>query len=132
VFTGKTAEKFEEGFDPIRGVIDVDRMREARALLSLFMLRRRKDQIKMTLPPKTEVVVTCGLTDTQRAWYKRILTGVRSDLIAGGKSGDIADADWRKLLNILLQLRKVREPPCGGGYSCCRRLPMLCVLLLFA
>lgn len=122
VFTTASAEKFEEGFDAQRGVMDVARMKEARALLSLLMLRRRKDQISMTLPPKTELAVVCGLSEYQRTWYKRVLTGVRNEVLTTGAGGahEMADPEWRKLLNILLQLRKVCNHPylmSDSGYT---------------
>ena len=113
VFTSSSAEKFEEGFDAQRGVMDVVRMKEARSLLALLMLRRRKDQISMTLPSKTELAVVCGLSEYQRTWYKRVLTGVRGELLTTGAGAalEMADGEWKKLLNILLQLRKVCNHP---------------------
>lgn len=105
VFTAASAELFETGFDAQRSLMDITRMQQARALLSLLMLRRRKDQISMTLPPKTELAVVCGLSDAQRAWYKRVLTGVRAELLTG--AAEMPDGEWRKLLNLLMQLRKV-------------------------
>jgi len=113
VFTNASAEKFEEGFDAQRGIMDVARMKEARSLLALLMLRRRKDQISMTLPSKTELAVVCGLSEYQRTWYKRVLTGVRGEILTTGAGAalEMADGEWRKLLNILLQLRKVCNHP---------------------
>lgn len=78
VFTASTAEWFEEGFDAQKSVLDMDRLRAARVLLSVLMLRRTKSTICMPLPPKTEMVVVCGLSELQRNWYKRLLTGTFS------------------------------------------------------
>lgn len=104
VFPAVTAETFEEGFDAQRDVVNMNRMEGARKLLSLFMLRRTKAQISVNLPSKTEVGVVCGLSEAQQNLYKTLLTGV------GDINGDnISEGDYRKLLNLLLQLRKVRK-----------------------
>lgn len=88
----------------------MDKLRASRALLSLVMLRRRKEHISMQLPSKTELAVMCGLSDIQKGWYKRVLTGIGESLLTGDKAA-MGENDWRKLLNLLLQLRKVRPSP---------------------
>lgn len=64
----------------------------------------------MQLPSKTELAVMCGLSDIQKGWYKRVLTGIGESLLTGDKAA-MGENDWRKLLNLLLQLRKVRPSP---------------------
>ena len=132
-------------------------------MLGVFMLRRVKDQVAISLPSRRELTVLVPLTDQQVDWYKRLLCGLDADVIetvmrestagdaageanASGtttvatttvsvkKSGSTAsltgvkrtsstaslsnssssssssgsgDSDWRKLMNLLLQLRKV-------------------------
>jgi SWI/SNF-related matrix-associated actin-dependent regulator of chromatin subfamily A member 5 len=73
VFTLATAVKFEEGFDLLRGVCDPTRLRQARQLLTLLMLRRVKDQVDIPLPSKTELTLLVKLTPIQRAFYKHLL-----------------------------------------------------------
>ena len=155
IFTSSTAEKFEEGFDLARGRIDQGILRKARQLLSVFMLRRLKENINIKLPSKKEVTIVVPLTDVQKEWYKRLLLGLDEstietvmsantdgmssstsrDSIANGGDNDEKDtkkqrvasntdltavvassstseskpgeSDWRKLMNLLLQLRKV-------------------------
>jgi SWI/SNF-related matrix-associated actin-dependent regulator of chromatin subfamily A member 5 len=149
IFTLPTASLFEDGFDLQRGVIDTNILRKARKLLSLFMLRRVKDQVAIKLPSKREMTVLVPLTDNQIAWYKQLLCGLDPDTIEmvmkqgssnGSSSGDNSssadrlsapspanapclptsststsaamttssgDSEWRKLMNLLLQLRKI-------------------------
>jgi SWI/SNF-related matrix-associated actin-dependent regulator of chromatin subfamily A member 5 len=164
VFTLATAEKFETGFDLVRGVMDSRQLRRARRMLGIFMLRRVKDQVAITLPSRRELTVLVPLTDAQVEWYKRLLCGLDADVIetvmressaedaaaaeatsssssssAGGvkKSGSTTsltgvkrsgsagsltnaapDNDWRKLMNLLLQLRKVRVGLAYKGGLC--------------
>lgn len=139
VFPAATADTFAESFDAGKNVMDMNRLRASRALLSLVMLRRRKEHISMQLPSKTELAVMCGLSSLQRAWYKRVLTGIQvggpfrtqsaptvlreasgshshpmfllfvvgqESMLTSDKSS-MGEGDWRKLLNLLLQLRKV-------------------------
>merc|ERR1711871_1009659 len=154
IFTAATAEKFEEGFDLAKGKIDQSILRKARQLLSIFMLRRLKENIDIKLPSKKEVTILVPLTSTQKEWYKRLLCGLdegtietvmsaKTDNISSSTSTDslaaendesgnpnkkqrvssdtdltkavasstsenkMGDSDWRKLMNLLLQLRKV-------------------------
>ena len=158
IFTIATAEKFEEGFDLTRGKIDQNILRKARQLLSVFMLRRIKENISIKLPSKKEITILVSLTENQKAWYKHLLCGLDENSIQivmnessssaissssslendseqtpldikssetsksslkkqktnSGSSNSLeslatkpAESDWRKLMNLLLQLRKV-------------------------
>ena len=153
VFTPATAEKFETGFDLVKGLVDSRLLRRARKLLGVFMLRRVKDQVAISLPSRRELTVLVPLTERQVEWYKRLLCGLDIDVIetvmresvavavpvindsevtngvtaivpkAKGKKnkdkdtssssslsatgGSSGDSDWRKLMNLLLQLRKI-------------------------
>jgi SWI/SNF-related matrix-associated actin-dependent regulator of chromatin subfamily A member 5 len=81
IFTAPTASLFEDGFDLLRGVIDTNILRKARKLLSLFMLRRVKDQVAIKLPSKREATILVPLTESQIAWYKQLLCGLDADTI---------------------------------------------------
>jgi SWI/SNF-related matrix-associated actin-dependent regulator of chromatin subfamily A member 5 len=155
VFTSSTVERFEDGFDLLRGVIHTPTLRRARRLLSVYMLRRIKDQVAIKLPSKKEITIMVPLTEQQIAWYKQLICGLDSDTIdvvmresdkekekttektkaiedgnnnsessmpgsssssvvgeekkkgGGGAAAGTGDSDWRKLMNLLLQLRKV-------------------------
>jgi len=152
IFTPATAEKFEEGFDLTRGRIDHNVLRRARQLLSVFMLRRIKENVSIKLPSKKEITILVPLTEVQKTWYKQLLCGLNecaievvmnateSELDAAesalepsmkksknSSSGNLSNivrsssvnsiesssssgtnnVDWKKLMNLLLQLRKV-------------------------
>jgi hypothetical protein len=155
VFTPATAERFETGFDLVKGLVDSRLLRRARRLLGVFMLRRVKDQVAISLPSRRELTVLVPLTKRQVEWYKRLLCGLDSDVIetvmresitaastseidvavngesaavvaktkgkngkgssssssslssSSSSGGSAGDSDWRKLMNLLLQLRKI-------------------------
>jgi SWI/SNF-related matrix-associated actin-dependent regulator of chromatin subfamily A member 5 len=157
IFT--SAEPFDEGFDLVRGKINNKILRRARRMLSVFMLRRIKDQVSIKLPSRKEVTLLVSLTDQQAELYRQLLCGLDSSTIEvvmreaekeisrvnstgelrktassanleGNNTSSSAennnndstaltltkstksesfsnDSEWRKLMNILLQLRKI-------------------------
>jgi superfamily II DNA or RNA helicase len=127
VFT--SSKPFEEGFDLLRGHIDTAVLRRARKLLSIFMLRRVKDNVAIRLPNRKELTMLVPLTEQQILLYKALLTGLDADMLnsimnaAGSSSteeGTVAltsttvtaasvstDSEWRRLMNLLVQLRKI-------------------------
>ncbi len=130
VFPTSNAIKFEEGFDLAKGFCDTNRMQEARGLLSKLMLRRVKDQISISLPPCTEIQILVKLTQVQHTIYKHLLVSqdrsilqaiLEADEGGGGEGGDksgqkgstegTVDMDYRRLMNLLMQLRKVCNHP---------------------
>ena len=70
-----------------------------------FLLRRLKADVERSLPPKIETKLYVGMTDMQRQWYKSILTKDATSL------NQMGGADRVRLLNILMQLRKVCNHP---------------------
>ncbi|CAM9280539.1 unnamed protein product [Chrysoparadoxa australica] len=126
VFTPPTAEQFEQGFDLVKGICDSGRLREARDLLSILMLRRVKEQVAIPLPPKKEIRVLIKLTPKQHALYKHLLVSQDSSMLESimkvptieGEDADgelsaeaTKDMDYKKLMNLLLQLRKICNHP---------------------
>lgn len=152
IFT--SSKPFEDGFDLVRGVIDAGILRRARKLLSIFMLRRVKDQVDVRLPNRKELTILVPLTEEQKKLYRQLLCGLGQEVIDAVMHGEPADAsapadlesdskeedvlptdpqphsfsrsssngngcgsepaapnpsdsEWRLLMNLLLQLRKV-------------------------
>ncbi|KAI9906732.1 hypothetical protein PsorP6_016200 [Peronosclerospora sorghi] len=74
-------------------------------ILRPFLLRRLKADVEHSLPPKIETKLYVGLSEMQREWYMRVLHRDATHLNAIGGS------DRVRLLNILMQLRKVCNHP---------------------
>lgn len=121
IFT--SSKPFEDGFDLAKVHIDSNVLRRARKLLGVFMLRRVKDQIDIRLPNRKELTILVPLTEQQVRLYKQLLCGLDAETVdavmsATNSSSDqpesavvttstSSDSDWRKLMNMLLQLRKI-------------------------
>ncbi|KAL4457005.1 hypothetical protein ABPG74_014643 [Tetrahymena malaccensis] len=72
-------------------------------ILKPFMMRRTKSEVMQTLPPKKEIHLYVGLTETQLNIYRNLLSPKKS--ITGSED------DKKFYLNILMQLRKVCNHP---------------------
>lgn len=109
VFPRASAERFEDGFDLQRGLIDNATLRRARRMLALFMLRRVKDEVALRLPSRRELTVLVPLTAQQEQWYRHMLCAeeVAALVMDEGAEGRRGEGDYRRLMNLLLQLRKI-------------------------
>ncbi|KNC76034.1 hypothetical protein SARC_11453, partial [Sphaeroforma arctica JP610] len=83
-------------------------------LLKLLVLRRRKKEIDLALPPKRELRLLCPLSEQQSFWYKRLLLAHAHHLASNGHDTEKAadeEGEGReplpKLSNLMMQLRKV-------------------------
>lgn len=72
-------------------------------VLRPFLLRRVKNDVEKSLPPKKETILKIGMSEVQQTWYKKLLQKDISTLTGG--------ADRSKLLNIVMQLRKCCNHP---------------------
>ena len=95
-------------------------------VLRPFLLRRLKADVEKKLPGKREVVVTCRLSRRQRQLY--------DDFLARAETKEtLASGQFLGLLNVLMQLRKVRggDGPCstlmgrGGSLPCRLACPLV-------
>jgi SNF2 family DNA or RNA helicase len=80
-------------------------IKQIHRLLKPFMLRRLKVDVEHNLPSKKEIYMFIGLTKIQKQLYKQILTG-NIDTV-----NCIGNKDRIKLLNVLMQLKKVCNHP---------------------
>jgi len=80
-------------------------IRKLHTVLRPFMLRRVKKDVACSLPPKKETKLHIGLQPMQQEWYKRVLRKEAHELNALGGPSRV------RLLNILMQLRKVCNHP---------------------
>ncbi|KNC97563.1 uncharacterized protein SPPG_07036 [Spizellomyces punctatus DAOM BR117] len=140
VFTPKTVKKFDESFDLNKGQYDLAVLDYSRRLLERIMLRRLKNQVDFQIPPKEEMTLYVPLSPMQRFWYKRLLTGLDTMTLQEvfsathkESSEEVHSAsemkqfeetkaameysmkaggnEWKKLMNLLMQLRKCCNHP---------------------
>lgn len=96
---------FAEAFDIVHNVVNKETLHAAQKLLSIFMLRRLKDQVEKLMPKKIETKVLCPLSSTQVFWYKALLM---KDIgaLARTEDGNVNGSSAKVLNNLIMQLRK--------------------------
>mmetsp|Transcript_23315 Transcript_23315/g.44503 ORF Transcript_23315/g.44503 Transcript_23315/m.44503 type:complete len:1563 (+) Transcript_23315:317-5005(+) len=117
-----SSEAFDKAFNLTKSSVDKDMLNAAHHLLQPFMLRRIKSEVEVSMPPKVETKVMCPLSEQQLFWYKRLL--LRDMALMSNVEGEVMGVDgravnmrkrsaedWRRLRNLLMQLRKVCNHP---------------------
>jgi SWI/SNF-related matrix-associated actin-dependent regulator of chromatin subfamily A member 5 len=108
---------FEDAFDLGTEVTcNDDMVSRSHYVLRLFCLRRLKSDVETKMPPKTEIIVKCPLSDMQTFWYKRLLlknaAALENAMTSGAdKEEGSSGADWKRLQSLFMQLRKVSMHP---------------------
>eukprot|EP00512_Aurantiochytrium_limacinum_P004433 CAMPEP_0171496774 /NCGR_PEP_ID=MMETSP0958-20121227/6893_1 /TAXON_ID=87120 /ORGANISM="Aurantiochytrium limacinum, Strain ATCCMYA-1381" /LENGTH=1279 /DNA_ID=CAMNT_0012030923 /DNA_START=175 /DNA_END=4014 /DNA_ORIENTATION=- len=98
------SEVFEDFFK-LENMAEESVVSKLHAILRPFMLRRLKSDVEDALPPKREIKLFTGMTEMQTYWYKKTLS---RDVAALNQLGG---PEKTRLLNILMQLRKVCNHP---------------------
>lgn len=80
-------------------------IKKLHTVLRPFMLRRIKKDVASSLPPKKETKLYVGLTELQQKWYVSCLQKDAHEL------NKLGGPDRNRLLNVLMQLRKVCNHP---------------------
>ncbi len=73
-----------------------------------FIMRRLKREVARELPPKTEIVLQCELTDQERTVYEAVLGMVRGDVLQALESN-------RGMFSVLEVLLRLRQACCHIG-----------------
>ena len=75
-------------------------------MLSVFMLRRLKDEVEKLMPKKIETKVICPLSSMQIYWYKALLLKDIRVLARSDQDGELTTGNGKVLNNLVMQLRK--------------------------
>ena len=89
----------------ISSLCDSLRSSQLHTVLRPFMLRRVKKDVAHALPPKKETKLFVGMSDMQVEYYRKILNKEAVEL------NSIGGASKTRLMNVLMQLRKVCNHP---------------------
>ena len=95
----------EEYVQAIEKRKDEDKARKLQAIIKPFVLRRTKEQVASELPPKTEHIFYCDMSEDQAAFYEKTKSAYRNDLLntmEGGSGG-------KKQIQILQGLTALRQ-----------------------
>lgn len=95
----------EEYVQAIEKRKDEDKAKKLQAIIKPFVLRRTKEQVAAELPPKTELVFYCDMSEEQAAAYEKTKSAYRNDLLNSMDNGGLA----KKQIQILQGLTALRQ-----------------------
>lgn len=75
-------------------------------MLKPYLLRRVKEDVEKSLPPKEETIVEVELTPVQKQWYRAIYERNTAFLNRGGNPRNVPN-----LMNVMMELRKCCNHP---------------------
>lgn len=97
-----TRSEFEDSFGARIREGDGERANTLRRRIAPFMLRRLKRDVERDLPPKTEVVLECELSEQERGIYNGVMAASRSEVMTHLESSQ----DLLSIFEVLLRLRQ--------------------------
>lgn len=106
-FADKNAFSSKEDFlDKFGQLTDANQVNELHSVLKPFLLRRVKEDVEKSLPPKEETILEVSLTPAQKQFYKAIYERNTSFLFKGSKPSNAPS-----LMNVMMELRKCCNHP---------------------
>jgi SNF2 family DNA or RNA helicase len=95
---------------PIEKKKDEDKARKLQALIKPFVLRRTKEQVATELPPKTETLFYCQMSEEQASVYEEVKSEYRNELLKSLEDGTFAKTQIQ-VLQGLIKLRQIANHP---------------------
>jgi superfamily II DNA or RNA helicase len=106
-----TQQYFQNEFvTPIEKKKDEDKARKLQALIKPFVLRRTKEQVATELPPKTETLLYCKMSEEQSSVYEKVKSEYRNELLKSLEDGTYAKTQIQ-VLQGLIKLRQIANHP---------------------
>jgi superfamily II DNA or RNA helicase len=99
-----------EFVNPIEKKKDEEKARKLQAIIKPFVLRRTKEQVATELPPKTEHLFYCQMSDEQASVYEKVKSEYRNELLKSLEDGTFAQAQLQ-VLQGLIKLRQIANHP---------------------
>lgn len=100
----------EEYVQAIEKKKDEEKARKLQAIIKPFVLRRTKEQVAEELPPKTEQVFYCDMSEDQSAYYEKTKSAYRNDLLSSMDDGSYKEKHVQLLQGLTL-LRQLANHP---------------------
>lgn len=95
---------------PIEKKKDEEKARKLQALIKPFVMRRTKEQVATELPPKTENLFYCQMSDEQASVYEKVKSEYRNELLKSLEDGTFAKTQIQ-VLQGLTKLRQIANHP---------------------
>ncbi|CAJ1952232.1 unnamed protein product [Cylindrotheca closterium] len=106
-FADNSAFKSKDDFlDKFGQLTDADQVKELHTVLKPYLLRRMKEDVEKSLPPKEETILEVSLTPVQKKFYKAIYERNTTFLFKGSKPSNAPS-----LMNVMMELRKCCNHP---------------------
>ena len=106
-----TQQFFQNEFvTPIEKKKDEEKARKLQALIKPFVLRRTKEQVAPELPPKTENLFYCQMSEEQASVYEKVKSEYRNELLKSIEDGTFAKSQIQ-VLQGLIKLRQIANHP---------------------
>ncbi|SFG57162.1 DEAD/DEAH box helicase [Pedobacter insulae] len=100
----------EEYVQAIEKRKDEEKAKKLQAIIKPFVLRRTKEQVAAELPPKTEHIFYCDMSEDQASYYEKTKSAYRNDLLTSMDNGTYAKKQVQ-LLQGLTALRQLANHP---------------------
>lgn len=100
----------EEYVQAIEKRKDEEKARKLQAIIKPFVLRRTKEQVAAELPPKTEQIFYCNMSEDQASYYEKTKSAYRNDLLSSMDEGTYAGKQVQLLQGLTL-LRQLANHP---------------------
>jgi len=100
----------EEYVQAIEKRKDEEKAKKLQAIIKPFVLRRTKEQVAAELPPKTEHIFYCDMSEDQAEAYEKTKSAYRNDLLTSMDDGTYAKKQVQ-LLQGLTALRQLANHP---------------------
>jgi SNF2 family DNA or RNA helicase len=95
---------------PIEKKKDEEKASKLQALIKPFVLRRTKTQVATELPPKTENLFYCQMSEVQKEYYEEIKSEYRNELLLNLEGGAFKKSQIQ-VLQGLTKLRQIANHP---------------------
>ena len=96
----------DEFLEKFGQLTDAEQVEQLHSVLKPYLLRRVKEDVEKSLPPKEETILEVSLTPAQKQFYKAIYERNTSFLFKGSKPSNAPS-----LMNVMMELRKCCNHP---------------------
>jgi len=104
------AKTTDEGDLSNSALLSSVRVSRAKAMMTPFVMRRKKYQVLKDLPKKSNVVMYCDMNSAQKDIYSNLLASARNAIEARAEGRKLAKKEQQSA-NVLMQLRKAAIHP---------------------
>lgn len=103
---GKSFPSVSDFLEKFGDLHEAQQVADLHKMLKPYLLRRVKEDVEKSLPPKEETIIEVELTPVQKQWYRAIYEKNTAFLNRGGNPHNVPN-----LMNVMMELRKCCNHP---------------------